>query len=129
MTTPPPMMTTRRLNCIPLNDLHVLAVPTIAISTTTTTNRFDLKIGSQTPYYTCRCTSYYYYYYTHGIIVAVKNTLSLFVCFFANPLWSCGVEYNINTPLSEFITYSYTKMYNVHYTIVYLLCYFCIRIL
>lgn len=46
-------------------------------------HHFDLKIGSQTSFYTCRFTSYYY---THGIIVAVKNTLSLFVYFFANPL-------------------------------------------
>lgn len=81
MTTPS-LMTTRRLNCIPLNDLHVLVtptyVPTIAIANNT--NHYDLKIGSQTSYYTCRCTSYYYY--THGIIVAAKNTRRLSVCLF-----------------------------------------------
>lgn len=85
MTTPSPMTTTRRLNCIPLNDLHVPAAPMYAptIAITTNTNYYDLKIGSQTPYYTRRCTSYhyYYYYYAHGIIVPVKNTRSLSVCF------------------------------------------------
>jgi len=118
------MTTTRRLNCIPLNDLHVPAAlmdaPAIAI--TTNTNYYDLKIGSQTPYYTRRCTSYhyyyYYYYYTYGIIVPVKNTRTLFV--FSDLLWSHGPEYNINISMIEFITYLYTKTCNVCYTTLFL---------
>jgi len=66
--------------------------------------------------YVCRCTSYYYILLYSRYNRTVKNTLSLFVCFFANPLWSSGVYSTIlisPRAMTECITYSYTKTCNV----------------